>query len=94
MRDGSAIRAVIRSTGSNFDGRTPGIAQPSAESQETLIRECYQAAGLHDFSETAFVECHATGTQVGDLIETTAVANVFGDTGILIGSVKVRGSSC
>ena len=90
VRDGNPIRAVIRSTASNFDGKTPGIAQPSAESQEALIRACYERAGLRDFGKTAFVECHGTGTAIGDPIETTAVANVFGEKGVYIGSVKVH----
>ena len=34
------------------------------------------------------MECHGTGTATGDPIETTAVGNVFGETGIHIGSVS------
>lgn len=34
------------------------------------------------------VECHGTGTVVGDAVETCALANVFGGGGMLIGSVK------
>lgn len=89
VRDGNPVRAVIRSTASNSDGKTSGIAKPSADSQEALIRACYKAAGLHDFGKTAFVECHGTGTATGDPIESTAVASVFGEKGVCIGSVKV-----
>ncbi|KAF3480301.1 polyketide synthase [Arthroderma uncinatum] len=88
LRDGNPVRAVIRSTASNGDGRTQGIAQPSTESQEVLIRKAYEKAGITDFSKTAFVECHGTGTSVGDPIEANAVARVFGDSGVYIGSVK------
>lgn len=34
------------------------------------------------------MECHGTGTPVGDPIETNAVARVFGESGVHIGSVK------
>ncbi|KAE9382109.1 hypothetical protein N431DRAFT_491346 [Stipitochalara longipes BDJ] len=34
------------------------------------------------------IECHGTGTKVGDLIETAAVARLFGEYGIYIGSIK------
>ncbi|KAF4976126.1 hypothetical protein FZEAL_7145 [Fusarium zealandicum] len=88
IRDGNPIRAVLRSVVSNSDGKTPGIAQPSTDSQEALMRKAYRDAGISDLSKTAFVECHGTGTPVGDPIETNAVARVFGDAGVYIGSVK------
>jgi acyl transferase domain-containing protein len=88
LRDGNPIRAVITSTMSNHDGNTQGITYPSAETQEAMIRKAYQAAGITDFSQTAFVECHGTGTAVGDPIEVNAVARVFGEAGVFIGSVK------
>ena len=62
IRDGDAIRAVIRGTATNSDGHTPGIASPSSEAQATAIRDAN--AGLHDFNETSYLECHGTGTQV------------------------------
>lgn len=89
IRDGNPIRAIVRATSSNCDGSTPGISHPSSESHEALIRNCYQSASLDDFSETAFVECHGTGTSTGDPLEAIAVANVFGEKGVYIGSVKV-----
>ncbi|KAI0856935.1 acyl transferase domain-containing protein [Xylaria cubensis] len=88
LRDGNPIRAVIRATGTNHDGKTQGILQPSTEAQEALIRQTYQSAAVSDFGETAMVECHGTGTPTGDPIETKAVARVFGQTGVYIGSVK------
>ena len=57
IRDGDTIRAIIRSTGSNQDGRTPGITQPSKAAQETLIRETYQKAGLNP-EITRYFEAH------------------------------------
>jgi acyl transferase domain-containing protein/SAM-dependent methyltransferase len=88
IRDKNPIRAIIRGTSSNADGKTAGLSVPSSECHEAMIRRAYQAAGISDFSKTGFVECHGTGTPTGDPIETTAVANVFGDYGVHIGSVK------
>ena len=88
IRERDPIRAVIRGSSTNSDGRTPGISHPSSESHEALIRHAYDAARIHDFSETAFVECHGTGTSIGDPLETQAVANVFGGHGVYIGSVS------
>lgn len=53
-----------------------------------MIRRAYEVAGIDDFSKTAYIECHGTGTQTGDKVETTAVANVFGEHGLYIGSVN------
>ncbi|VUC25932.1 unnamed protein product [Clonostachys rosea] len=88
LRDGNPIRAVIRSTASNSDGKTMGLSHPSTAGHEALIRSCYETAGISDYCRTAFFECHGTGTSTGDPVELTAVANVFKERGIYIGSIK------
>jgi acyl transferase domain-containing protein len=89
IRDCDPIRAVIRATATNCDGKTAGISMPNPEAHETMIRRAYGVAGIQDFSQTAFVECHATGTSVGDPLEAQAVARVFGSQrGVYIGSIK------
>lgn len=65
IRDGDPIRAIIRGSATNSDGRTPGIASPSSEAQATAIRAAYANAGITDLSGTAYLECHGTDTQVG-----------------------------
>ncbi|KAH9904009.1 iterative type I polyketide synthase [Xylariomycetidae sp. FL2044] len=76
IRDGNTIRAVIRATGVNQDGRTPGITLPSTEAQVNLIRKVYESAGL-DVRATMMVESHGTGTAAGDPIEAAALARSF-----------------
>ncbi|KAH9827374.1 Polyketide synthase [Teratosphaeria destructans] len=88
LRDGNPVQAVIRATSHNVDGKTPTMSQPSTDAQEALIRRAYALAGIDDFCKTAMVECHGTGTVTGDPIEAKAVARVFGDKGVYIGSVK------
>lgn len=61
IKNGDNIRALIRSTGSNQDGKTPGITQPSMERQEDLYRDTYERAGL-SLDVTRYVEGHGTGT--------------------------------
>jgi acyl transferase domain-containing protein len=60
LRDGDTIRAVIRSSSSNQDGKTPTITQPSREAQERLILAAHAKAGL-DLGETRYFEAHGTG---------------------------------
>ncbi|KAM5494833.1 Type I Iterative PKS [Microsporum audouinii] len=88
IRDGDPIRAVIRSTTTNCDGKTPNITTPGAETQEYLIQQAYTQAKIHDISETAFFECHGTGTVIGDTTELSAVATLFRGKGVYIGAVK------
>ncbi|KAF9885237.1 hypothetical protein FE257_000597 [Aspergillus nanangensis] len=89
---GDPIRAVIRASALNQDGRTPGITQPSMTRQAELIRETYQRAGL-DLSTTRYFETHGTGTSVGDLIESRSIGSVFREyrsaiDPLYLGSVK------
>lgn len=88
LRDGDPIRAVIRSTAVNADGRTSHIGYPSPEAQEAMIRRAYEVAGIDDFSQTPFIECHGTGTAVGDPLEVAGVASIFAERGAYIGSVS------
>lgn len=89
LRDGSPIRAVIRATGTNSDGKSASLASPSSEAHEALIRATYIKSGLDpSLADVPFVECHGTGTAVGDPLEATAIANVFGNSQTYIGSVK------
>ncbi|RYP26873.1 hypothetical protein DL766_006584 [Monosporascus sp. MC13-8B] len=87
LHDGNPVRAIIRGSATNSDGKSPGLLVPRADAQEMLIRQVYADAGL-DPSDTSFVECHGTGTPIGDPIETTAIGNVFGTHGVYLGSVK------
>lgn len=64
LRDGDPIRAIIRGSSTNSDGRTPGIASPSPTAQAAAVRAAYANAAITDLSLTGYVECHGTGTQV------------------------------
>jgi acyl transferase domain-containing protein len=57
IANNDTIRAVIRSTGTNQDGYTPGITVPNALSQARLIKETYEKAGL-DLASTRYFESH------------------------------------
>ena len=59
IREGVPIRAIVRGTGVNQDGKTTGITLPSAQAQADLIRSTYQSAGL-DFKDTHFFEAHVS----------------------------------
>ncbi|KAG6003604.1 putative Hybrid PKS-NRPS biosynthetic cluster [Claviceps maximensis] len=100
MADGDRIECIIRETGVNQDGRSLGIAMPSAEAQSALIRATYRRAGLDPTRASdrcQYFEAHGTGTPAGDPIEAEAVhRSFFGDKErpepsepkLLVGSIK------
>ncbi|PVH98548.1 hypothetical protein DM02DRAFT_657248 [Periconia macrospinosa] len=94
LKDGDTIRGVIRSIGTNHDGRTPGISYPNKEAQVALIQETYRKAGL-SMEPTRYFEAHGTGTPTGDTIEAYAIGRVFkqirsSDDPLFVGSVKAN----
>ncbi|KAI9925439.1 hypothetical protein MW887_005820 [Aspergillus wentii] len=95
LADGDNIRAVIRGTGSNQDGRTPGITMPNGDSQADLIRRVYAETGLA-MKDTSYFEAHGTGTKIGDPTELEALGTTFGldrdpeDGPMYVGSVKTN----
>ena len=91
---GDPIRAVIRNTVINQDGRTAGMTMPSSEAQVSLIRSAYAEARLSP-CHTSYVEAHGTGTKVGDPIEAGAIAAALTSSRgvsspLIIGSVKTN----
>ncbi|KAF4879129.1 Highly reducing polyketide synthase FUM1 [Colletotrichum siamense] len=91
VRDGDPICSVVLSTASNSSGKSSTMTAPNPDAQEDLIRRAHEVAGIRDYSRTAMMECHGTGTPVGDPLECEAVGRVFGDhDGIYIGSVKTN----
>ncbi|KAI0828782.1 polyketide synthase-like protein [Hypoxylon sp. FL0890] len=92
LKDGDKIWGVIRGTAVNSNGKTPGIAQPSADLQEEVIRKAYSNAKL-SFADTDYIECHGTGTSRGDVIEVEALGRCFAPREgypLLVGSVKTN----
>ncbi|KAF6832759.1 PKSN polyketide synthase for alternapyrone biosynthesis protein [Colletotrichum plurivorum] len=94
LADGDVIRAVIRATGVNSDGKTPGITVPSEDAQAELIQRVYERANL-DMARTAYFEAHGTGTPKGDPIEVRALRATIaaarkrhGAGPLYVGSVK------
>ena len=90
---GYPIRAIIRNSVANQDGKTNGITVPSASAQSAAIEKAYAQVGLVPYAD--YVEAHGTGTTVGDPIEARAIAKVLGaaresDSPLPIGSLKAN----
>lgn len=92
--EGLPIYALIRGTGVNQDGQTPGLTLPNPEAQKTLIRNVYQQADVNP-RDVHYIEAHGTGTRAGDKAEAEALHEVLSDQGRRrqkgwVGSVKTN----
>ena len=87
VADSDRILGVIRGIGLSNDGRGHGLLAPSEEGQVRAMEAAYAAAGLEP-SDISLLECHATGTRVGDGVEIRSTSRVFGKHVVAAGSVK------
>lgn len=78
----------IRGFSMNNDGRTASLLTPAALGQEACMRDAWQRAAL-DPESCVYLECHATGTLVGDAVEVQSVQKVFPE-GLPVGSIKAN----
>ncbi len=94
LEDEDPIYAVIRSSIVNQDGRTSSMTVPGQFSQEAMLNEAYEQAGISP-SRVCYIEAHGTGTPVGDPIEVLALGNILSkgrkaEDKCVIGSVKTN----
>jgi 3-oxoacyl-(acyl-carrier-protein) synthase/acyl carrier protein len=81
---------LIGSAVNQNGGRSQVITAPHPEAQEELILDACEDARI-DPNDMAYVECHGTGTKIGDPIEITAIQNTLArnrTTPLYLGSVK------
>jgi 3-oxoacyl-(acyl-carrier-protein) synthase/3-hydroxymyristoyl/3-hydroxydecanoyl-(acyl carrier protein) dehydratase len=88
LHSGDKILGIIRAVGLSNDGRGRSLLTPSQEGQERAMRLAYEMAGLEP-EDISLIECHATGTPLGDLTELKSMARIFADQrDVPIGSLK------
>jgi acyl transferase domain-containing protein len=89
VRDGDRIYATILGVGLSNDGKGKHFLVPSSKGQVVAFERAYEEAGI-DPKSIEYVECHATGTDLGDKAELNSMDIFFGKHGgaPMIGSVK------
>lgn len=78
IQDGNVIHAVVKGTAENHGGRTNSLTAPSPKSQSEVIKKAINDADI-EFSRVSYIECHGTGTPLGDLIEIEGLKMVASD---------------
>ena len=71
------VLGVVRGVGLSNDGRTGGFLVPAEEGQSRAMRAAYEQAGFGP-ETVELLECHATGTPLGDAVEARSTARLFG----------------
>ena len=89
VADGDHIWAVIKGTAINNDGAAKaGYLAPSVEGQAACVSEAQAVAGVTS-DTVSYVECHGTGTYLGDPIEVAALTQAFRETGAGVGTCRI-----
>ncbi|WP_446045763.1 SDR family oxidoreductase [Streptomyces olivaceus] len=90
-RDGDHIWAVVLGSAINNDGAArAGFSAPGVDGQSAVIGYALAVADV-DPGTVGYVECHATGTRLGDAIELAAVDRAYPgvpDTPRVLSSLK------
>lgn len=75
IKDGNVIHALVKGTAENHGGRTNSLTAPNPKSQAAVIKAAVKDAGI-DFSRVSYIECHGTGTSLGDPVEIKGLKTV------------------
>lgn len=85
---GDEVLGVIRAVGLSNDGRSGSFLAPAMQGQIRAMQSAYDQSGLLP-TDISLMECHATGTPVGDTEEIKSMHAIFKDHASLpIGSLK------
>ncbi len=89
IRDGDHIWAILKGSAINNDGAAKaGYLAPSVDGQARCIAEAQAIAGVTADS-VSYVECHGTGTYLGDPIEVAAMTQAFRESAATVGTCRI-----
>jgi amino acid adenylation domain-containing protein len=89
IADGDHIHAVIRGSACNNDGALKvSYTAPSVAGQVDVYQQALSAARVTP-RDVGYIECHGTGTAMGDPIEIAALAQAYGGEGAAPGSCAI-----
>ncbi|WP_455812808.1 amino acid adenylation domain-containing protein [Pseudomonas graminis] len=78
LRDGDPVLAVIESSVVAQDGESSSLTAPNPQAQSAMMRQLLAEANCSP-DAVSLLETHGTGTALGDPVELSAVAAVYGE---------------
>ena len=84
IRDGDKIHAVISGIGLSNDGKGKFVLSPNAAGQEISYERAYNDSDINP-EDVDYIECHATGTPLGDETEIHSMERYFADKNVHFG---------
>ncbi|MCK5666675.1 MAG: hypothetical protein KAI17_24465, partial [Thiotrichaceae bacterium] len=78
VRDGDTIHALISGIGLSNDGKGKFVLSPSEKGQTISYERAYNNSEIKP-EDVDYIECHATGTPLGDKIEIHSMEHYFAD---------------
>ncbi len=77
IADRNQVHGLIRATAINNDGQDKiGFTAPGIAGQSTAIMDAYRRAKI-DPDTISYIECHGTGTPIGDPVELAGLTTAF-----------------
>ncbi|WP_422746618.1 beta-ketoacyl synthase N-terminal-like domain-containing protein [Mycobacterium sp. WMMD1722] len=86
-RSGDHIFGVITGVGLSNDGRQSGFLAPAVDGQTRAMTAALEQAGVSP-ADVDYLDCHATGTPLGDATELQSIAAAYGDVALRLGALK------
>lgn len=84
---GDQILGVIMGVGLSNDGRQSGFLAPAVAGQTRAMIAALEQAGVAP-GDIDYLDCHATGTPLGDATELQSIATAYGDAPLTLGALK------
>ncbi|TGD84002.1 beta keto-acyl synthase [Mycolicibacterium sp. CH28] len=84
---GDRILGVILGVGLSNDGRQSGFLAPAVGGQTRAMLAALEQAGLTP-ADIDYLDCHATGTPLGDATELQSIVAAYGEVPLRLGALK------
>lgn len=76
MNDGDNIHAILKGTAINHNGHSNNPTSPRPELQTKMLTAAWERSRI-DPEDISYIDCHGTGTKLGDPIEINALKRAF-----------------